>query len=150
MDKKRRHIIESNEISEIRTYNLGGYLQRVLIDGKKKTNPMVIFLHGGPASPIPFCVGCRGMFPEITDNITMVYWDQLGCGINNHLIDDTLSISSFVDMTIDLIKCIKNDFPESLLWLYAMSWGSVLAARASVSVPELINGSVIVERSHNL
>ncbi len=143
MNKKRRLVIESNEISELRTYNLGGHLQKVLIDGRKKSNPMIIFLHGGPASPIPFCIGCRGMFPEITDVITMVYWDQLGCGKNDYVIDDTFSVQNFVVMTIDLIKCIKKDFPENKLWLYAMSWGSVLASRASETIPELIDGVVI-------
>ena len=73
MNKKRQAIIASNEISELKTYTLNGYPQKVLIEGKKRTNPMVLFLHGGPGTPIPFCEGCRGMFPEITENFTMVY-----------------------------------------------------------------------------
>ena len=89
MNKKRKAIIAANEISEIRNYNLGGYSQKVLIEGKKKTNPIIIILHGGPGSPIPFCVGCRGLFPELTDKAIIVYWDQLGCGINNHPIGDS-------------------------------------------------------------
>ena len=77
MNRKRKAIIAGNEISELKTYSLGGYPQKILIDGRKRANPIVIFLHGGPGSPIPFSVGCRGLFPEITDQVTMVYWDQL-------------------------------------------------------------------------
>lgn len=103
MNKKRKEIIANNEISEIYTLNLGGYNQKVLVEGKKKELPIVIFLHGGPGTPIPFSVGCRGLFPQFTDKFIMVYWDQLGCGINNYVIDEQFTIEKFVDMTKDLI-----------------------------------------------
>lgn len=143
MNKQRKNIIQSNEISEIRTYTLNGFQQKVLIEGKKKTNPIVIFLHGGPGSPIPFCEGCRGMFPELTDHFIMVYWDQLGCGINNHIIDDTFSIDSFVKMTVELVKQIKSEFEENEINLFAVSWGSVLAAKTAEVIPELIHNVVV-------
>jgi hypothetical protein len=41
MNRKRKAIIAANEISEIRTYDLGGYSQKVLIEGKSKSNPIV-------------------------------------------------------------------------------------------------------------
>ena len=87
MNKKRKAIIEQNEISELVTFSLGGYEQKVLIEGKSKNLPVVITLHGGPGTPIPFSVGCRGLFPEFTDKFIMVYWDQLGCGKNNYKIE---------------------------------------------------------------
>lgn len=31
----------------------------MLIEGKNKDLPVVITLHGGPGTPIPFSVGCR-------------------------------------------------------------------------------------------
>lgn len=130
MKQKRKQIIAENEVSEIRNFVLGGYSQKIAIDGKKKSNPVVIFLHGGPGSPIPFSVGCRGMFPQITESVTMVYWDQLGCGINNYPIDNTFSISDFVEMTHDLIKEIKRLFPENEIILFGVSWGSILALKA--------------------
>ncbi|MEE1517664.1 MAG: hypothetical protein UF228_08710 [Lachnospiraceae bacterium] len=68
---KKDNII-SNEISEVCTYILGGYEQKVLIEGKNKDLPVVITLHGGPGTPIPFSVGCRGLFPVFTDNFIMV------------------------------------------------------------------------------
>lgn len=142
MNRTRKHYIENMELSEMRTYILGGYEQKVLIKGKSKDNPIVIFLHGGPGSPIPFCAGCRGMFPEITDQVTMVYWDQLGCGINNLLIDNSFTINHFVNMTIELIHHIKSDFPNNTINLFAVSWGSALSARVVEAVPELIHSVV--------
>lgn len=138
MNKKRKMIIAENEISEIRTYSLGGYNQKVLIEGRFKTNPIVIFLHGGPGFPIPFNAGCRGMFPEITQRCIVVYWDQLGCGINSYEIDNSFTVDSFVNMTVDLIREIKKDFPDNTVSLLGFSWGSILAAKAAHQVPELL------------
>lgn len=143
MNKKRKEIIASNEISEMRSYVLNGIPQKVLIEGKRKSNPIVIFLHGGPGFPIPFCAGCRGMFPELTAQAVMVYWDQLGCGINDYLIDETFSINHFINMTIELIEKIKADFPDNPINLFAVSWGSILALKAAEAVPDLIDNVVI-------
>ena len=75
--------IQQNEISELMTMRLDGFKQKILIEGRFRNNPILIFLHGGPGSPTPFSEGCRGMFPELTEKFLMVYWDQLGCGVND-------------------------------------------------------------------
>lgn len=50
----KKNINHNNEISELCSFSLGGYQQKVLIEGKSKDNPIVITLHGGPGTPIPF------------------------------------------------------------------------------------------------
>lgn len=138
MNRKRKAVIAGNEVSRIAVYKLGGYGQTVSLDGRKKDNPIVIFLHGGPGSPMPFSVGSRGMFPELTDRATLVCWDQLGCGINNRPIDDSFTVEQFIGMTIDLIHAIRQEFPGVPVNLFGVSWGSVLAAEAANRVPELL------------
>lgn len=138
----RKQIIQGNEISEVREYFLGGYNQKILIEGKSRNNPIVICLHGGPGSPIPFSVGCRGLFPDITDNVIMVCWDQLGCGINNRPIDDNFAIKNYVEMTADLVKEIRAEFKDNKLILLGVSWGSILALKAIEKVGDLIDSVV--------
>ncbi|MDE7162522.1 MAG: alpha/beta hydrolase [Clostridia bacterium] len=140
MKKSRKNYIESCEVSEVREVVLGGYKQKIAIEGKKKDLPVVICLHGGPGSPVPFSVGCRGLFPEWTDEAIMVYWDQLGCGCNNHRIDDSFKVENFVDMTCDLVSEIKERFPGNKLFLFGVSWGSILALHAAQRVSEKIDG----------
>ncbi|MBR2912335.1 MAG: alpha/beta fold hydrolase [Oscillospiraceae bacterium] len=125
---KRNDVIKGNEISELYTFTLGGFPQKVLIEGKSRNLPIVITLHGGPGTPIPFSVGCRGLFPAFTNKFIMVYWDQLGCGINNHPIDGSFTIAAFVNMTADLIREVKQLFPENRIFLFSTSWGSILSA----------------------
>ena len=142
MNRQRKAIIEANKVSTVEEFVLGGYLQKVLIEGKYENLPVVITLHGGPGSPIPFCVGARGLFPEFTDNCILVSWDQYGCGINNAKLPDDISINDFVNMTIELIKKIKKRFPQNAVWLLGMSWGSVLSAMVAQRSPELIDGVI--------
>ena len=126
---KRNDVIKGNEISELYTFALGGFPQKVLIEGKSRNLPIVITLHGGPGTPIPFSVGCRGLFPAFTNKFIMVYWDQLGCGINNHPIDSSFTIAAFVNMTADLIREVKQLFPGNRIFLFSTSWGSILSAK---------------------
>lgn len=142
MNKKRKEIIAGNKVSEIYEWNLGGYNQKVLIEGKDENLPIVITLHGSGA-PIPFSVGCRGLFPEFTNQFIMVYWDQLGCGINNYLIDDSFSIASFVEMTVDLIHNVKKLFPRNKILIFAMSWGSILSTKVLEKDCKIVNGVLV-------
>lgn len=140
---KRNKYIKSCEISEVTTVRLGGFEQKILIEGKSKSLPVVIMLHGGPGSPVPFSVGCRGLFPEWTDKVVMVYWDQLGCGINNYELDDNFHIDNFIEMTCNLIHYIKQRFPENRLYLFGVSWGSILALNAALRESEKIDGAFV-------
>ena len=140
MNAKRKAYIESCEVSSVESAVLGGYEQKFAIEGKSGALPVVLCLHGGPGSPIPFSVGCRGLFPDFTDKAIMVYWDQLGCGINNREIDNGFTVGHFVNMTVDLIRILKERFPDNKLYLFGMSWGSILALRSAVQVPQLIDG----------
>lgn len=139
---KRKNISTNNEISDLLSLSLNGYEQKILIEGKSRTLPVVITLHGGPGTPIPFSVGCRGLFPEFTDNFIMVYWDQLGCGINNCIIDDVFSIDDFVKMTEDLIKEIKKRFVDNKILIFSTSWGSILSAKLLERNPNAVDGVI--------
>ena len=139
---KKKIIKSNNEISELCSFSLGGYQQKVLIEGKNKDNPIVITLHGGPGTPIPFSVGCRGLFPAFTDNFIMVYWDQLGCGINNHVIDDSFSIDTFVQMTEELVEKIRGKFPNNKIMIFSTSWGSILSARLLEKKPYAVDSVI--------
>lgn len=143
MKKSRKQIIKENEISKLYEFSLGNVPQKVLIEGKSKSLPIVISLHGGPGTPIPFSAGCRGLFPMFTERFLMVYWDQLGCGINNYDLKDQFTIDSFVEMTTDLISEVKNLFPHNKIILFGMSWGSVLALKTVHKLGKNIDAAVV-------
>lgn len=139
MNQQRKAVIARNEVSEVKTYQLGGHSQKVLIEGLKRTNPIILALHGGPGMPIPFGVGCRGLFPELTEKFILVSWDQLGCGINNCSLSEELTIDHFVEMVGELIQQLKREYPQNKLLLFGTSWGSILAAKTATHYPNLID-----------
>ncbi len=143
MGSKRKEIIAGNKVSELYDWPLGGYNQKVLVEGKEADLPIVITLHGGPGTPIPFSVGCRGLFPEFTDRFLMVYWDQLGCGINNYIIDDSFTVDSFVQMTMDLICKVKEVFPNNKIYIFSTSWGSILSAKILEKDSNIVDGVIV-------
>lgn len=53
----------------------------------------------------------------------MVYWDQLGCGINNYVIDESFTIDSFVQMTWELIQKVKELFTDNKLFIFQRHGG---------------------------
>ena len=128
MNARKKRIAE-NEISRMYTFSLGGYPQKVLIEGKKQDLPIVLFLHGGPGTPLPFNAGCRGLFPEFTDHFIMVYWDQPGCGINCSCLDIGMTIDNFIELAANLISILRDMFPGNRLLIFSTSWGSVLSAK---------------------
>lgn len=140
---KRSEYIKSCEISELVKVSLGGVEQKILIEGKSKNLPVVITLHGGPGLPAPFSVGCRGLFPFFTDRAIAVYWDQLGCGANNYRLGDSFRIESFIEMTCELAQYVKRRFPENRVYLFGISWGSILALEAALRIPEKIDGALV-------
>lgn len=143
MNKSRRQIIKENEISQMYEFSLGNIPQKVLIEGKRRDLPIIINLHGGPGTPIPFSAGCRGLFPMFTERFIMVYWDQLGCGINNYNLKDQFSVDSFVEMTIDLVTEVRKLFPANKLILLGMSWGSILALKTVHKMDKGVDAVVI-------
>lgn len=138
MNKERKMIIANNEISTLYTFKLNGYPQKVLVEGKSKDLPILLILHCGPGMPMPFNVGCRGAYPEWTNNFIMVYWDQLGSGINDYQLDDSFNADIFAAMATDLITEIKKLYPKPL-YIFATSWGSIISAKLA-NRDDLIDG----------
>lgn len=143
MNKRRRDVIEACEVSRLVEYDLGGVPQKVLVEGMRATNPLLVFLHGGPGSPLPFSAGMRGMYPELYERYVLVSWDQHGCGINDGPVGERFGVDDYATMTADLLRALKRDFPDNELNVLGTSWGSVLAARAAVAVPDLIGHAMV-------
>ncbi len=139
MKKERRRYLESCEVSRLVRYELGGVEQKVTLEGRRADAPVVIFLHGGPGSPLPVSVGTRGMFPDLADRYVLAAWDQLGCGANRCRLGDDACIDRYVDMTLDLVRAVRRDFPSNEVNLLGVSWGSILAARAAAREPGLVD-----------
>lgn len=72
------HINTPNGVDEGIYVSLGGQEQYLLIRGEDTTNPVMVWLHGGPSSPDAFA---NYTFQKhLVGEYTIVNWDQRGCG----------------------------------------------------------------------
>ena len=129
------------EISEIEEVELCGIPQKILIEGKTKDLPIMIMVHGGPGLPIPFGVGMRGEFPQLSEKFLLVQWDQFGTGIN-YSKDTSLTIDDYVVMLHDLVIRMEEKYPNREIFLYGMSWGTILNTKIANMIPDKIDGVI--------
>src|SRR6516225_9330453 len=66
--------IPSDSIASIERWNLNGIDQSVILRGRSTTNPILVWVHGGPGtSETPFF---RHYNAPLEDHFLVIYWDQ--------------------------------------------------------------------------
>lgn len=115
---------------------LGGEEQYVEISGASSKNPVLLFLHGGPGWPqTPHL---RYFNAGLTKSVTLVAWEQSGCGqsfINNPN-PKNLSLNQLVADAHELTLILKKKFNQDKIYLAGFSWGSVLGMHLIDQYPE--------------
>ncbi len=122
-------IFGPNAISQYRTVNLGGVDQSILIRGVSKSNPVLLYIHGGPGSPeTSFIVPYQ---KEWERYFTVVNWDQRGSGRSyREDIDlDTLTTNQICSDAIELTKYLKEEFQVDKIYIVAHSYGSYIGMK---------------------
>ena len=73
-----RRIDTTLGIDQLRPIDVGGIKQWISVRGKDRRNPILLFVHGGPGSPMmPASWLFQGPWEEY---FTVVQWDQRGAG----------------------------------------------------------------------
>ena len=85
---------------------LGGMKQAIHIWGTKQENPVVLFLHGGPGVPNRHGMAVSHM--DLTDDFTIVAWDQRGTG-------GSYSFTVAEDTVIGVTGVEREALPETVL-----------------------------------
>ncbi len=127
---------------------LGGMEQYVLMTGRDVKNPVIIYLHGGPASPDTFCT--YSFADELTEDYTFVCWDQRGCGrtyYRNSGTDPENSTVSFQQALEDLDELVdyaRQRFGQEQVILMGHSYGTILGSSYVQEHPEKVSAYIAV------
>ena len=135
-DDRNRRLAGS--IAVLESVPVGGIEQYVLIRGQSTSNPILLFLHGGPGYPqISFS---RKFQAELEKDFIVVQWDQRGSGTSysRKIPEFSMNREQFVSDTIELVHYLLERFNQEKLYLAGHSWGSDLGIRTAVTIPDML------------
>lgn len=124
-------------ISEKTFVTIGGVKQGMFIRGKNTDNPVLLYLHGGPAFPNYFLVDKYD--PRLEDYFTVCYWEQRGGGLS-YTPDVTLESMTLEQLAADAVEVtnyLRNRFGREKIYLIAHSGGTTLGLTTVAGNPEL-------------
>ena len=121
-------IFADNGIAELREVTINGDSQTILIRGRDRDLPVLLFLHGGPGMPAMYLA--HEFQRELEDHFVIVHWDQRAAGKSYRPGIDpaTLSISQLLaDLNI-LTDYLLSELDARRLWLVGHSHGTYVGA----------------------
>lgn len=133
-------IVAPDGIQENYEAKIGGIKQWVYVRGQNKNNPIILFVHGGPASPMsPVMWMFQRPFEEY---FTVINYDQRASGKTYASNDtaglaSTIHINQYVDDAIELTTFIEKKYQKRKVILIGHSWGTIVAMKAALKRPDL-------------
>ena len=134
--EKSTQITSTGGIDMLGHLVLGGMEQWMLIRGQQQTNPVLLYLHGGPGSFVIPRV--RDFGQRLEEDFVVVYWDQRGSGksYGTGMDASKMNLQQFVDDTSELVGVLKRRFNVDKIYLAGNSWGAALGAYVVQRQPE--------------
>ena len=116
--------------------------QWILIRSESATNPVVLFVHGGPGTS--WLTLMRKNTQPLEKYFTVVNWDQRRAGKSFAAgrVDAEMTIGSFVDDLIVLSSDLARRFHKNKILLVGHSWGSVIGVIAASRRPDLFSAYI--------
>ncbi|MFF2449074.1 alpha/beta fold hydrolase [Neobacillus sp. NPDC058068] len=125
-----------NSISTLEQIEINGAKLEVMIRGHDRSNPIILFVHGGPGcSEIPYVRKYQDLLEK---NFTIVHYDQRGSGKSYHFFEDYTNLST--DVHVNDLLALTDYFTKKLgqkkVLLIGHSFGTYIGMKAASIAPE--------------
>jgi len=160
---KAKHSISAPGIDLMETVEIGGIKQALYFRGENAENPVILYIHGGPASSeMPLLHGFQYDWEK---SFTVVHWEQRQSGktylANNPAdIADVPSFNRMVEDAWEVTQYIREKLGKDKITVLGHSWGTVLgtalvqthseAFSAYIGVGQIINWRENERSGYNL
>jgi pimeloyl-ACP methyl ester carboxylesterase len=132
-------ITTPNGVDEGRYVEIGGIEQWITIRGEDRSNPVLLFLHGGPGdatNPWGYAV-----FRLWLKHFTVVQWDQRGAartlGKNRSSPASLITLDRMTRDGVELTEWLRTTLRKDKIILVGHSFGSILGVLMAKARPEL-------------
>lgn len=120
---------------------LGGLGQTVHIWETDPKNPVLLFLHGGPGVPNRHSIAKYHL--DLTDDFTVVAWDQRGTGGSYFGCDPaSLTLDRLISDCVELLSWLCRALGKRKIYLLGGSWGTELGTFVCDRAPGLVAGYI--------
>lgn len=127
-----------NSIVEGRFVQIGGIDQWITIRGEDRNNPVLLFIHGGPASPYSIF---SPLLRSWEKHFTIVHWDQRGAGRsfrkNGKQSTGVINFDRLAQDGIEVTNYVLSKLEHPKLILIGSSAGSLIAIMMAKRCPHL-------------
>jgi pimeloyl-ACP methyl ester carboxylesterase len=138
-----------DSVSEIISLEIGGIDQKMIIRGRNRHNPVILFLHGGPGSTeFPFSGDLRAV---MENDFTICWWEQRGAGMSYSAGIDasTMTLEQLVSDAVELSNYLRATFDQEKIFLAGHSWGTFLGMHIVQKYPELFRAYIGIGQISN-
>jgi pimeloyl-ACP methyl ester carboxylesterase len=137
----------AGSISEKTFVNINGVQQGMFIKGRDKTNPVLLYLHGG----MPEYFLAQKYPTGLEDYFTVVWWEQRGSGISfsADIPPETMNLEQMISDTLEVTNYLRRRFGVEKIYLMGHSGGSFIGIQAAARAPELYYAYIGVGQMSN-
>ncbi len=131
-------------VAALEEVELGGVNQWVLVRGCDSSNPVLLFLHGGPGMPAMPLHHDFGR--ELERDFVVVHWDQRGAGksYGKSVPVESMNALRIMEDARELIELLRERHGAGKIYLVGHSWGSYLGLLLANESPALFRAYVAV------
>ena len=129
-------------IQAVEQVKLGGLDQWIYIRSEDQSNPVMLFLHGGPGSPEAPPVTLHNTGLE--EHFVVVNWDQRGAGksYRRNIPAETMNLEQFIQDALELSEMLIDRFGVEKIYLVGHSWGTIVGTHAAERRPDLFHAYI--------
>ncbi len=125
-----------NSISTLEQVEINGSGHEIMIRGKDKNNPVIIFVHGGPGtSEIPYAQKYQNLLEE---KFTVVNYDHRASGKSYHFLEDYSNLTSdlLVEDLLAMTDYVSKRLGKEKVILVGHSYGTYIGMQAANKAPD--------------
>jgi proline iminopeptidase len=149
---RERQIPSPPGIDRLEAIRIGGIDQWIHVRGENASNPILLFIHGGPG--IAFIALAGTIQRPWEKHFTVVQWDQRGAGKtyaanDRELQRQTMTVARMEQDALEVVNYLRARFRRDKIIVVGHSWGTVLGLWLAHEHPDVVAAYVGVAQVIN-